>query len=241
MFRLIAVFIIGVLSALGAPMAGSASCPVGTSVSVYAQTGFSCTLGGLTFYNFSYDSSVIAGSDSVLSGESVTVVPFTDGVESGFVFVGPFTVHTGSIVDYAFGFTADPPPPVIRGYSVTLTRGTRRSPGPQGNATLLSVQCQTFVEGSCNEYSAASAFTAGVEQKLQDDVAFTPVPIVEANLRLTLDGTKGGVVIQSLSASVFTLPGAEIPEPGTKALLFGGLILLAGAKPIHARCLGRKP
>jgi hypothetical protein len=227
MFKVFAVFIVGTVAVMAGPIASSVPCPVGTSIAAYEETGFACSLGGLTFYDFSFDSSKIAGSGNPLSAEDVSVVPFSQDGESGFVFVGPFTVNLGSVIEYNFGFVADPPPPVIRGYSVSLSRGSRRSPGPQGSATLLSVQCQTHLEGTCESVSAVSAFASDADQRLADTVDFTPVPIVQVSQRLLLDGTKGGIVIQSISSSVYTSP-APVPEPGSGWLMAAGT-LLAGA------------
>src|SRR5262245_3820196 len=92
-------------------------CPSNVSLSVYATPDFACRLGGLTFYEFYFDAFVRQGDQQPLNEDQVIVSPFTSIQEAGFTFSGPFTATPGSIIQYHLGWTGDPRPPLIRGFT----------------------------------------------------------------------------------------------------------------------------
>ncbi len=84
--------------------------------SSYGAPDFSCTIGDLTFSNFSYTSF----GPTALSGEQIMVTPATEGGEAWLVFTGAWVAQsdTASVSDLSYTVTA--PTPVISNLSLSI-------------------------------------------------------------------------------------------------------------------------
>jgi hypothetical protein len=91
---------------LGLSYSAFAGACVTATLAVYDATGFSCSIGDLTFSGFNYTSS---GSISIPAGD-VTVTPETVGGEAGFQFNAPWFAlpdpTAPNILDSFIGYTA---------------------------------------------------------------------------------------------------------------------------------------
>ncbi|HXJ96149.1 MAG TPA: hypothetical protein VMT20_25190 [Terriglobia bacterium] len=98
----VVALIVGLSSLAEASAVPAVACSPGT-LSTYLTSGFSCTIGSLTFSDFSYSSAAFGGATSVPS-DGVTVTPITTGPEIGFQFEAPWSVSSAqgenSVIDY---------------------------------------------------------------------------------------------------------------------------------------------
>ena len=90
-----------IMVAVFSSVALAAPCAVGT-LATYDTAGFTCTIDGLTFSNFSY-STAGSGGASAPDASGVTVTPQTGGSEVGFLFnaawiVGPLQTEDSLIL-----------------------------------------------------------------------------------------------------------------------------------------------
>jgi hypothetical protein len=205
------------------PIQSTTACPMGAPLSEYMSSDFACGLGGLTFFGFSFSATSTGANENVLDATSVTVTPFTNSNEAGFLFVGPFSA-ANSIVEYMISFIGDPRPPIIRATSTTLTRGARRGNEPVGDASLVSLQClSNDLTGSCEDYTILSNLVHGIDPYVRSmTVEFEPVSVVAIHTHLQLNPTNGHIRIQSFGQSLHT-----VPEPSSLTMIiFAGSAFL---------------
>ena len=100
---LVVALMVGLSSLAEAGAVPAVACSPGTLTS-YLTSGFSCTIGGLTFSDFSYSSAAFGGATAVPS-DGITVTPITTGSEIGFQFEAPWSVSQAQGEDSAIGYT----------------------------------------------------------------------------------------------------------------------------------------
>jgi hypothetical protein len=98
----VAALVMGLSSLAEAGAVPAVTCSMGT-LTTYLASGFSCTIGSLTFGNFSYSSAAFGGATAVPS-DGVTVTPLT-GTEEGFQFEAPWSVSAAQGEDSAITYT----------------------------------------------------------------------------------------------------------------------------------------
>src|SRR5579864_9118023 len=93
---LLSTFVFGLGSSAWAGPCASAT------LAVYDASGFTCTIGDLTFSNFSY----VPSGGVLIPDSSVAVTPESIGGESGFQFNAPWFAFPTTILDSFINFTA---------------------------------------------------------------------------------------------------------------------------------------
>jgi len=205
-------------------------CP-SAPLAIYSASGFSCTLGGLTFEDFSFASFRTFGA----THESAIIVsPIDDRTDVGFTFSGPFSVPAYGIGDYFIDFIALQAAPSIDGATASLV-GAGLSPG--SHIFLTATQCLSNAGYLCLESDSLTDYATGAGSKLSSSVVFAPADQVFVDLDLHLSG---GSTLQSFSYRLD--PGqshgfgtTEAAEPPAILLVAGGLLLAIGGKASQAR------
>lgn len=187
------------------------ACGVGT-LATYTAGSFSCTIGSLTFSNFSYSSGSFGGAVAIPSA-GVSVTPQT-GAEAGFQFTAPWVASAGQGVDSTITYT------------VTAT-------GTSITDLLLSMAGFGFTDGgdvSVAETSAAPLISLLVFSNSTGTVpsastTFSGVGSLTVTKDIAVAGN-GGTAHLSVVNNEFST--SSVPEPASMLLLGSGLIGLAG-------------
>lgn len=199
-------------------------CPSRATLTTYLQSGFACTVGPLSFSDFTFSTAVTQGKPSgLLDSNKITVFPFVGDMEVGFSFTGAFSAPRGTFYEYLFSYIGDPRPPVIHGVSVKLaTMNVQAS--QTGTAWLIASDCLSdTIGGDCSAYSQEIAYSHIGNGELLDSSFFAPVSVVDTTIVLRLDGRIGPVSIKSVTSSM-----SYIPEPTTWSMIGVGLIVMIG-------------
>lgn len=196
-------------------LAHAAACSTG-ALSTYLTSGFSCTIDGLTFSNFTYSDSASGGAIA-LPASGVTVNPCPGGSfcsqmpsgEVGFEFQGGWSVIAGETEDSAIGYTVSgnivDALNLFSGFGCTPTGGDVTVDETVSNGQTLNVGCTTGTSSVTKTFAAASTLS------VVKDIALT-------------GGTSGTAQVSVVANGWST----ATPEPGTIALLGSGLMGLAG-------------
>jgi len=194
-----------------------------------------CTLGGLTFNNFTFANTNPPPTDS-----QVTVKPTTDA--SGDVtleFDGAFSVDAGSSMSISIGYTAIGTTPVITGQSLALTGFGQSGNGSVdiGESICKGGTYSTLGQCSTNDVASISVYDFNsTNMRTFDSVSFTPaftqISVVK-NIALNggTTGTNAGATVSEVFNTTLGDGGAggkgggTAPEPDTMVMLGSGLLV----------------
>jgi len=185
-----------------------------STLAVYDATGFSCTIGDISFSNFSYTPS---GSITIPAG-SVAVTPETVGGETGFQFNAPWAVNPGDNTDSFIDFTATCDGCAID--DLVLEEGGA-SAGPGG---LVNIAENSSVLTGSLTVGANSSTTI-----LSDMATFPPVGSVTVSKDIAVIGGTSGLGSQ-VSSVTNLFSTSTVPEPSLTILCAGLLGLLPIAR-----------
>ncbi len=207
-------------------LAGPLPCVSGTAAD-YAALASGCTVGGLTFSDF-----------TIVDGD-----PAADRVDAAAVAITP--ILDGQTSTLRFGMLIRSMADQFREFSLTfaVTGGGIRSAGlrlvgasaaDDGVALALQQLClgTGFVAGACGAGSADQAvFAVDGDQELTALTRFTP-PLGLAGVRLDLStdgGPFGSAALDAVDASF------SVPEPGGFAMLSLAVVAFALSRRPHVR------
>jgi hypothetical protein len=204
-------------------VSASAGTCVSDPLSIYDASGFSCTLGTLTFSDFTYAQNGFGGA-SVPPDSSVDVATVTSGFgsDTGLEFSADWTVTPGELEHPTISFdvsTANPP---------GLTDMYLQAVGGFAGNGSASVTEDTITPSE----SLFTAFAAGTDIP-NDSVSFPPVGSLSINGEISLVGGSGmaGSNISNVY-SLFSEGTAMTPEPSLTLLCLCalGIVPLARRK-----------
>jgi len=209
----VAALIVGLSSLAEAGVVPAvASCSLGT-MATYSATGFSCTIGSLTFSDFSYSSASFGGATAV-PADGITVSPITSGSEIGFEFEAPWSVSSDQGEDSAIGYTVTATAGTISDLVLSMAGfGVRNGGNVSIGETSVTPPLSLLVFDNLSGAQATDSVTG---------LNLLTITLIKD---IALAGNNG---VATLSIVDNTFSTSSVPEP-TSILLFGaGLVGLAG-------------
>jgi hypothetical protein len=209
---------------LGASYSALASPCAMDPLAVYDATGFSCTIGDITFSDFQYTPTSTGGA-VVPTDAGVEVTPTTTmGGDSGFEFAAGWSAGPGSAIDSLIQYTA-----TCNGCDFTDLSLIIAGAGATGNS---------FVNVAETTPTPAESLEAGVagggSPVLSDSVTFGPVATLQLSKDVHVNGGSTGFGAQVSEVTNLFSQGSTVPEPSSLILCTGLLCLL----PIARRKFG---
>jgi hypothetical protein len=205
---LLALFVLG-CATFG--LAGTAC--TSATMATYTTPGFSCSIGNLTFSNFTYSSSSFGGATAI-PASGVGVTPVT-GTELGFQFEAPWIAGASEGTDSAIG------------YSVTATTGTISDMILSMMGYSQSANGMVLVSESVNSPMESLEVYDESSGALPSDT-ITGLSTTSLTGILKDIGVTGGSGTAGLSEVSNLFSTSTSPEPASMLLLGSGLLGLAG-------------
>jgi hypothetical protein len=215
----------GVLAVLGI-VAGSsgvqAAACVTDPLSDYLVSGFSCTIGDKTFFNFSY-ATTVSGTGIASPATAVTVTPLPNPTitnEYGFSFAGVWNSGTDGTGDGALGYTVE----TTSGAALINSAGLVEVGTITGTAS--ATVAETLCEGAflpCITGTPGSLSTSA-PSSLSDRIGFSaPVSIVDVEKDIDSTSSGSGSATISVVENAVDQVSIHVPEPASLALLGSAL------------------
>lgn len=231
--------VIAVLAMIAVPTK-AVTCPTGVSLSgggyVNANgsgNGFSCTIGNLTFSNFSFTSSA-AGSASAMTPAGVTVTPLPNssfpGVPDGFLFTEALSANN----TLTPGVTTNSDMTIW--YTVTSNGATLTDLELGFNGFVSGTGVTEVTEQFCLNAASVIGCSFANSGQIQvinppgifnTSITFAPVTMLSVSKDVQLNaGTNGGASLSSINNNY----SQTVPESASLTLLGLGLLGVALAK-----------
>jgi len=212
---LLAALVLGLSSLAEAGPVPAVACSMDT-LSTYLTPGFSCTIGTLSFSDFTYSSAAFGGATAVPAA-GITVTHIT-GTEDGFQFEAPWSVSSSQGEDSAIGYT------------VTAT-GSTISDVVLGMAGFAVAHGGDVAVGETLESPPLSLLVFANQTGTQASDSITG--LTSTSLTVVKDialAGNDGVATLSIVDNEFSVKGVgrSTPEPSSILLFGAGLVGLAG-------------
>jgi hypothetical protein len=201
---------------LGASYSAFAGACVTSTLAIYDATGFSCTIGDITFSDFSYTPS----GTNPIDAAQVAVTPETISGETGFQFNAPWLAAPGQTTDSFIDFSATCGGCMIDDL-VLLEGGAGAGPGGIVNITE-------------NSSALSDSLTVGAipgTTILSDKATFPPVGSLSVVKDIGVIGGTGGLGSGVSSVTNLFSQTSTVPEPSLAILCLG----LLGFVPMARR------
>ena len=216
------VFALGLTSVAPALYAGP--CTV-ASVTTYETSGFTCTIEGYTFEDFTFSDSQTGGA-TLLTTDQITVDPtFSTPDSVSFQFEAPvdgaFSAALGQTEEYIVQYELDPLVPRITGQGIDL--------GPADPVTLTGQFCGNgmlvgpYVAGSganCSGTNTSGIFPLNLMNTVDNTLVTGTFPLVvtdvDTRLILDLDGSSSPSSTTYFGTNADITPSVSgVPEPSS--------------------------
>jgi len=189
-------------------------------LSAYTVSGFTCTIGGLDFSNFSYHPT---GANTPTAGD-VEVDPTTIGTESGFEFFAGWSALTGKVQDSAIKYTV-----TCDGCSITDLVLSMEGEGASGDSIVNIAESSGGVEPPLLVGESSTSLISSASE------TFAPVGSLSLTKDILLNGgtTGFGSAVSEVDNFFSTKRTTMTPEPSLMFLCAGVLFVLPVARKMR--------
>ena len=206
---LLAALVMGLCSLAEAGPVPAVACSTST-LSTYLTAGFSCTIGSLSFSDFTYSNASFGGATAVPSA-GITVTPLT-GTEEGFQFEAPWSASADQGVDSAIGYTVTATSGTINDLVLSMA-GFSVTPG--GNVSVA--------ETSATPLLSLLVFDNQTGVQAVDTITGLSVTSLTLVKDIALSGNTGTATLSIVDNKFST---TNTPEPASILLFGAGLIAI---------------
>ncbi len=224
------LFVVCLALTFAAVLSATPLCSTAT-LAVYDATGFSCSLGQLTFGSFVFSAT---GTTSPLPvASAVLVLPINDVNGTGLSFQGPFGAGAGKQLDVSIAFVITSGSAIINGDALSIKEfGVSGGGSVQVTESMCvgAVPLSTGFCGGSGGTRSLDVFDNSGGIKSFDSLSFSPVSTLAVSKDIMVLGGKGWTESSAgVSLVINTIPGtptnrqADTPEPASLLLLGGGL------------------